>query len=320
MTSKRWWWGLFKRGKILHGDEPGYLERYDAAAIAATQRIIARYSSSFYLASRLLGGKIRQDIRSLYAVVRIADEIVDGTAHAAGLTAAEVAERLDAYERAVIDAPQLRFHTDPVLHAYAISARRCGFHAEHMRAFFASMRRDLKQETYEVADFQTYVYGSAEVIGLMCLDSFLSGSKVASRRREILEDGARRLGAAFQKINFLRDLCEDRQILGRNYLPQLSGDGLDEPAKLRLIADIRADLAAARAATKYLPLSARIGVNAATGLFDEVTDRLERLSAAEILRRRVRVPGPQKVALLIPAFLESLRPSALCLTIHRLRK
>lgn len=310
MTSRRWWWALFKnsRDKEASAADAGYLARYDAAALAATSRIIARYSSSFSLATRLLGGQVRRDIRSLYAVVRIADEIVDGTAGAAGLKRSQVAEYLDSYEQAVLAAPRLRFHADPVLHAYAISARRCGFRDEHMRAFFSSMRRDLTQDTYAEDDFAAYVYGSAEVIGLLCLDAFLAGKKLRPGRRAFLEDGAQRLGAAFQKINFLRDLAEDREILGRSYFPRLATQELDEENKEALIADIRSDLAVARAATGYLPLRARVGVNLATELFSELAERLAEVPAAEISLRRVRVPAAHKALLIVPALFHSFFP------------
>ena len=282
-------------------DTHGYLRRFDDMSVTATNKVITSYSTSFTLATRLLAPRVRADIRNLYAMVRIADEIVDGTAAAAGLSTAECGELLDAYEHAVLAAPDTRFHVDPVLHAYAESARRCGFDPEHVRAFFTSMRRDLQQSTYDPSSFDTYVYGSAEVIGLMCLSAFLVDHPVTEAERARLDHGARSLGAAFQKINFLRDLAEDSDVLGRSYFPGVEPTAFSEEEKAGLIADIRVDLADAEAVMGALPLTARAGVLAATYLFAELTDRLEATPAAELTTRRVSVPRRTKATILARA-------------------
>lgn len=274
--------------------KPTLLARYDGAAIQAAHEIINAYSTSFSLATRLLRGQVREDVRNLYAMVRIADEIVDGTAESAGLSRAEICSELDAYEQAVLDSPQRRFHTDPVLHAWAISARRCGFKDEHVTAFFASMRRDLNQSEYDQEGLEDYVYGSAEVIGLMCLDAFLVDHRVSAHERATLEAGARSLGAAFQKVNFLRDLAEDTGMLGRTYFPELREQGLTEATKDHLVADIRADLDKAYACIGLLPMDARVGVQAAADLFAELNRRIDKLPAKHVATRRVSVPAAQK--------------------------
>lgn len=278
-----------------------FLDRYDRAAVKASHEVILSYSTSFSLATRLLEKQVRTDIRNLYAMVRIADEIVDGTARAAGLSHEETAAALDDYESAVLAAPARRFHVDPVLHAYALSARRCGFNPEHVTAFFSSMRRDLNQTTYDEQSFEDYVYGSAEVIGLLCLSAFLVDHPVTEEQRGRMEEGARSLGAAFQKINFLRDLAEDSGTLGRAYFPGLDDHELTEEHKAQLIADIRGDLAHARTVIPLLPLSARTGVLAAAELFATLTDQLDELPAAELTRRRVSVPRRTKLAILARA-------------------
>lgn len=284
-----------------------FLDRYDRAAVRAAHEVILAYSTSFSLATRLLEKQVRTDIRNLYAMVRIADEIVDGTAQAAGMSAREAAETLDDYERVVLAAPERRFHVDPVLHAYALSARRCGFDPEHVVAFFSSMRRDLQQNTHDARSFEDYVYGSAEVIGLLCLSAFLVDHPVTDAGRTELEAGARSLGAAFQKINFLRDLAEDSGTLGRAYFPGLDHRELTEVHKTELIADIRKDLAHARTVIPRLPRSARTGVLAATELFTELTDRLDDLPAAELSTRRVSVPRRIKFAVLARAVAKAPR-------------
>ncbi|RSZ63910.1 phytoene/squalene synthase family protein [Corynebacterium hylobatis] len=278
-----------------------FLDRYDRAAVRAAHQVILSYSTSFSLATRLLEKQVRTDIRNLYAMVRIADEIVDGTAQAAGMSHEEVGQALDDYEHAVLAAPARRFHVDPVLHAYALSARRCGFNPEHVVAFFSSMRCDLNQASHDARSFEDYVYGSAEVIGLLCLAAFLVDHPVTEAEHARLEAGARSLGAAFQKINFLRDLAEDSGALGRTYFPGLGEQGLTEEHKTELIADIRTDLADARAVIPMLPVSARVGVLAATELFAELTDRIEKLPATELTLRRVSVPRAAKAAILARA-------------------
>lgn len=278
-----------------------YLDRYDRACAKAAQEVILTYSTSFSLATRALAKQVRTDICNLYAMVRIADEIVDGTAAAAGMGHEDISAELDAYERAVLAAPSARFHTDPVLHAYAMTARRCEFDPEHVTAFFSSMRRDLNQASYDQDGFDDYVYGSAEVIGLLCLSVFLADHPVTDEERARLTAGARSLGAAFQKVNFLRDLAEDTDVLGRTYFPGLADCELTEERKGELVADIRRDLADARAVIPLLPLSARIGVLAAAELFRELTDRIDELPAAELSERRVSVPGPTKAVLLARA-------------------
>lgn len=270
-----------------------YLQRYDNAANKAASQIISCYSTSFCLATQLLSPTIRADIRNLYAMVRIADEIVDGTARAAH---DDPVQALRDYEALVLAAPDKRFHTDPVLHAYAVTARRCKFPEEHIAAFFRSMREDLLRSVHDGESFEQYIYGSAEVIGLLCLHVFFAGDTHAVVP---LEPGARALGAAFQKINFLRDLAEDSEVLGRSYFPRR----LDEKEKAAIIADIRKDLARAHQAIPLLPTGARRGVAAAAGLFEALTNRLENATIAQIYSQRIRVPRHEKLAIVSRAIL-----------------
>ncbi|WP_165164413.1 phytoene/squalene synthase family protein [Corynebacterium qintianiae] len=273
-------------------EPPTTLARYDRMCDRAAAEVISQYSTSFYLATRFLAPRVRTDVRNLYAMVRIADEIVDGTARAAGTDAASL---LDAYQAHVLAAPASRFHTDPVLHAWANSARRCRFDDEHVAAFFASMRRDLSQSLYDPADFDAYVYGSAEVIGLMCVAAFVAEDPVPASTRAELDEGARALGAAFQKVNFLRDLAEDRDDLGRTYFPQLGDRDIDDTVKAELVADIRADLARARRAVPLLPKPARGAVAAAEALFAELTERIDAIPAATLYTTRISVPRHRKL-------------------------
>lgn len=264
---------------------------------AAAGTVIGEYSTSFSLATKLLPTRERRDIRNLYAVVRIADEIVDGTATEASVTTPQ--DVLDAYEKQVLNAPEIRFHTDPIMHAYAATARRCGFAAEHIRAFFASMRRDLHQNDYSHRDLDAYVYGSAEVIGLLCLNVFLADRHISDAERAEMESGARRLGAAFQKVNFLRDLEEDTAELGRSYFQ--SYGAINETTKQELVDEIRDDLAAAEKAIWLLPFQVRAAVLAAKNLFGELTEMIAETPAEELVRTRVSVPAHRKAVLTVQA-------------------
>ena len=284
-----------------------YLNRYDRMAVKAAHKVISSYSTSFSLATGLLSPSVRRDIRNLYAMVRIADEIVDGTVEAAGASHRECEQLLDDYEAAVLAAPAQRFHVDPVLHAYAQTARRCDFDPAHVRAFFASMRRDLTQSSHDQGSFDEYVYGSAEVIGLLCLQAFLVDHPVTDAERRRLEAGARALGSAFQKVNFLRDLREDAGVLGRSYFPGVDITSLTEDDKSRLVAEIRDELADAASVIPLLPPTARAGVLAATNLFAELNERIDATPAAELVRRRISVPRRTKAAILAKAVARSSR-------------
>ncbi|MDO5669404.1 MAG: phytoene/squalene synthase family protein [Corynebacterium sp.] len=284
-----------------------YLRRYDRMAVRAAHKVISSYSTSFSLATGLLSPSVRRDIRNLYAMVRIADEIVDGTVEAAGVSHTECEQLLDDYEAAVLAAPQHRFHVDPVLHAYAQTARRCDFDPAHVRAFFSSMRRDLNQSSHDQGSFEDYVYGSAEVIGLLCLQAFLVDHPVSDAERARLEAGARSLGSAFQKVNFLRDLHEDASVLGRSYFPGVDITSLTEGDKARLVAEIRSELIDARSVIPLLPPTARAGVLAATNLFAELNERIDATPAAELLTRRISVPRRTKAAILAKAVARSSR-------------
>ena len=262
-----------------------YLRRYDRMAFRASRQVIASYSTSFGLATRMLGKQQRTDISNLYAMVRIADEIVDGTTKAAGLDIPATTTLLEEYEHHVLAAPLRRFHPDPILHAYAITARRCKFNPEHIRAFFTSMRTDLQKSMHDAASYQNYIYGSAEVIGLLCVSVFLAGHTVETCHRARIATGAQALGAAFQKINFLRDYAEDHATLGRQYFAQ----ELTEATKTALIADIHTDLATAETAIALLPPSSRTGVQLATRFFTELTNQLDHTDTHAIRNTRVRL-------------------------------
>ncbi|HIW90781.1 MAG TPA: squalene/phytoene synthase family protein [Candidatus Corynebacterium avicola] len=270
---------------------------YSALADRVAADVIASYSTSFSLATRLLAAPIRRDIRNLYAVVRIADEIVDGAASDVGAGRDEVRTILDDYEARVLAATGgtdgAPFFTDPILHAWSGTASRCRINPEHMVAFFASMRADLDVTVHDADSLASYIHGSAEVIGLMSLDIFLTHESTDADRTW-LDDGAIALGRAFQMVNFLRDLGADQDGLGRIYLPELADGPLTGATHDRFLDDIEADLDLARERIPYLPAGARAGVAAAIALYAELAVRIRASDPADLENTRIRVPGPRK--------------------------
>ena len=242
---------------------------------------------------------MRQHVENIYALVRVADEIVDGSGADAGLTLLPTGQALNALEAETELAMELGFSANLVVHAFALTARETGFGAELTRPFFESMRLDLTETEHVEQSFERYVYGSAEVVGLMCLRAFVLGETVDDEAT--LVRGARALGAAFQKVNFLRDLSADFDRLGRSYFPGVRVESFDEATKIRLLDDIDADLAVSASVLRLLPSSSRRAVALAQSLFAELSRRLRATPAERLRTTRVRVPNPVKARLALGA-------------------
>lgn len=284
-----------------HPLNPTDLSLYTRAAHTSSATIIHEYSTSFGMATRLLSPDVRPLVEDIYALVRIADEIVDGAAAEAGLALDDQRALLDALEADTERAMRTGYSANVVVHSFACTARAVGIDASLTAPFFSSMRRDLSPVDFSSDELSAYIYGSAEVVGLMCLRAFLSTEPVAPERRMRLERGARRLGAAFQKINFLRDLAVDWTELGRSYFPGIDPRRLTERQKLELVVDIERDLGAAEDAIPELPDNCRRAIVAAHRLFAELTDRLRTTPAPLLLSTRVSVPTRTKLAILVRA-------------------
>ena len=275
--------------------------RYDCVSEGSAAVVIRHYSSSFGLASRLLSEPVRTHICNVYALVRVADEIVDNPDPALGH--GPRATMLTWLHDDVRHALRAGYSGNLVVHAFARTALACGIGEELIDPFFASMRMDLDPTVHTPETFERYVYGSAEVVGLMCLRTFLSGQEAQDRSGdyERLAPGARRLGAAFQKLNFLRDLADDHDTLGRSYFPGLGVDHFSDAERDRILDDIADDLDAASAAIPALPPSSRRAVRVAHAIFEELGARLRATPASEIRRTRVRVPDLAKARLVAVA-------------------
>lgn len=281
------------------GDAGDSLGRFSRAADTASTDVIRTYSTSFGLATRLLGRRHRQHVRNIYAMVRIADEIVDGVAAQAGLDASAQAEALASYVAETHRSMRVGYSTDLVIHAFARTARECGIGEDLTQPFFDSMSADIADPmqfaAYDAAAHERYVFGSAEVVGLMCLRVFLRGADRSEEETAVLTHGARQLGAAFQNVNFLRDLADDTDRLHRGYLAE-SGR-LTDADRDAWVRRVEAQLDDAARSIPLLPKDARAAVRSAHALFASLTRRVARTPAAELYRRRVRVPDPLKALL-----------------------
>ena len=282
---------------------PTGLNLYNEASHRAAKEVIYTYSTSFGLATRLLEPNFRSHVENIYALVRVADEIVDGSAEQARAIEKSVkpAALLDEFEQETYRAMQTGYSTNLVIHAFAQTARAVGIGKDIVEPFFFSMRQDLTETEHDQASFEKYVYGSAEVVGLMCLAVFVSGRDYTTEEKKTLTKGARALGSAFQKVNFLRDLAADFERLGRSYFPGVNVEGFDEATKKRLVEDINADLSISSASLPLLPTGARRAVAAAQLLFTELNKKISATPAADLKQKRISVNNFLKLWLLLKA-------------------
>jgi 15-cis-phytoene synthase len=280
---------------------PTGIALYTLAAHRASKEVIYSYSTSFGAATRLLSKNLRHHIENIYAMVRVADEIVDGSAKEAGVNDPDA--ELNAFEAETYKAMATGFSTNLILHSFAVSAREVGIAKDIVEPFFYSMRQDLSAKEHDQASFDRYVYGSAEVVGLMCLAAFVKGHNYTPEQKTTLVTGARALGAAFQKVNFLRDLAADFKKLGRSYFPGVNVESFDEATKMRLVEDIRNDLANSAKTLPLLDPSARRAVTAAQLLFQELNEKIAKTSASELISTRISVSNTKKLILLIKSYL-----------------
>ncbi|WP_404290760.1 phytoene/squalene synthase family protein [Glutamicibacter arilaitensis] len=279
------------------------LERYGDTAQRSARVVIGSYSTSFSLACKMLDRATSRHIANIYALVRLADEVVDGVAREAGLDAGQVAAALDALEAETEQGMQSGYSTNLLVHAFSATARSTGIGTELTRPFFSSMRADLLRSEHDASSLEEYIYGSAEVVGLMCLQVFRAMPGSQQSHSPQAAAAARSLGSAFQKVNFLRDLAADSEQLGRNYFPGKAAQGFSEAQKSALVAEIQADLAVAESGIALLPPGAARAVRMAHDLFAELNRQLARTAASELLTRRISVSTPRKALIAVKTVL-----------------
>lgn len=264
---------------------------FTAASRACADVLLRRYSTSFALACRLLSPATRPHVAAIYAWARVGDEVVDGAMDDPDAARELIAEARRRTHRAV----ERGLDPDPVTHAFADTARRFGIDARLVDPFYDSMEADLDVTVHSEESLRRYIHGSAEVIGEMCLRTFAGGGLGDD---DEMAAGARALGAAFQKVNFLRDVREDSRELGRNYLPGRDPLALTDADIRELADDVDTDLRRAREAIDRIPGRDRLAVLAAHDLFAELNVRLRVAGAAGVSAGRVRVPNPVKLAVI----------------------
>lgn len=251
-----------------------------------------RYSTSFSSAIRLLHQDLRQPIYNIYGLVRFADEIVD-TFHEH-----DKATLIADFRKQTFDAIERGISLNPILHSFQATVNQYKIDPELIHAFFNSMEMDLAQTNYTHEGYTEYIYGSAEVVGLMCLYVFLEGDKTGYEK---LKPSARSLGAAFQKVNFLRDVQADYSQLDRTYFPGLDFSNFTERQKREIEADIQKDFDHAYQGILQLPSKARFGVYVAYKYYLSLFRKIRRLQPARIMNERVRIADYHKVMILVRA-------------------
>ncbi len=269
---------------------------FDQTCRECASLITRRYSTSFSMGIRAFSRPMRAPIYAIYGYVRFADEIVD-TFH--GFPRKELLEQFRADTWRAIDEG---ISLNPVLQAFQETVNRYRIDRSLIAAFLDSMAMDLAQDRHGRESFDAYIFGSAEVVGLMCLRVFVEGD---DRMYETLKEPARRLGAAFQKVNFLRDMRSDFEERGRVYFPDLKAFTLDEEIKVRIEEEVDADFRAAKEGIRGLPEGARFGVWLAYRFYNQLFARIRRSSPEHIRQNRIRVPNWNKFLLICHTWVQA---------------
>lgn len=271
-------------------------ELFDIVSESCSKKVTETYSTSFSLATRMLGPSIRQDIYNIYGFVRFADEIVDSFHNY------EKEILFKRFENSLEEALQDRISLNPILNSFQKTVYKYNIEKELIDAFMDSMRLDLTKSTYSTAEeFNLYIYGSADVVGLMCLKVFVKGD---CEKYKSLKESAMNLGSAFQKVNFLRDLKEDHEILSRTYFPNTNLDALDESAKQEIVEEITDNFNKGYQGILLLPHEAKLGVFIAYRYYKRLLKKLQQTPAVEIKNARIRVPNIEKIGLLTRSYVK----------------
>lgn len=269
------------------------LKLYNKASFKASQVITRYYSTSFYIATTFLEKELRKSIFSIYGFVRLADEIVD-TFHDC-----EKEALLNRFESDLADALKSGISLNPVLNSFQITVKRYNISIDHINAFLRSMRHDLIKKDYSNhQEIGEYIFGSAEVVGLMCLKVFCKGNEEQYKE---LEEPAIKLGSAFQKVNFLRDLQSDTISLGRNYFPQVKDGVFNEDVKNQIVKDIESEFDAAYLGIKKLPGTAKLAVLIAYMYYKVLLGKIKRTPAQKVIQTRIRISNFHKFWLMMYA-------------------
>lgn len=269
------------------------LELFDQTTLECSRLITQRYSTSFTLGIKTLAKKFHLPIYAVYGFVRYADEIVD-TFHDQDKVGLLARFKKDTY-----DAIEIKLSLNPVLHAFQLIVNQYQIDLDLIEAFLHSMEMDLDYQLYNDSKYQEYIYGSAEVVGLMCLKIFVEGDREMYDR---LREPACKLGAAFQKVNFLRDIKSDFEERGRVYFPGVDFEAFDKSAKELIEEDIQKDFDDSLVGIEALPDGAKLGVKVAYLYYQKLFDKIKGLPAETITQERIRIPNSRKITLLLGTY------------------
>ena len=267
---------------------------FDKVSADCSKNVTNSYSTSFSLATKMLSKSIRQDIYNIYGFVRFADEIVD-TFHDY-----DKKELLNRFIDELNYSLKNKISTNPILNSFQHTVNKYNIDYRLIDSFLISMKMDLKKIKYNSEkEYKQYIYGSADVVGLMCLKVFVSGDEETYKK---LKPSAMALGSAFQKVNFLRDLNADFHDLNRTYFPNLDFKDFDDQSKMLIMEDIENDFRKALKGIYELPNNSKFGVYAAYKYYKRLLTKLKRTSYMKIKNERVRVPNYQKVDVLARSY------------------
>jgi phytoene synthase len=266
---------------------------YKKSCYSISKIITRNYSSSFFMGIQLMNRKFHNPIYAIYGFVRLADEIVD-TFHDH-----DKSKLLDCFKNDTLVAIKEGISLNPILNAFQEVVHLYQIPMELIDSFLESMSMDLKDVVYDSESYNKYILGSAEVVGLMCLKVFTEGNNTNYLK---LTPAAMRLGAAFQKINFLRDIQADFELLGRTYFPGVDIINLTENEKRNIENEIALDFEAGKVGIKLLPFGARAGVYVAYVYYFTLFKKIRTMAASRILKERIRVPNFQKYLLMIKSY------------------
>jgi 15-cis-phytoene synthase len=269
------------------------MDLYNQTTLQCSKLITQNYSTSFTLGIKTLDKKFHFPVYAIYGFVRYADEIVD-TFHNHNKK-----ELLACFKKDTYKAIEDKISLNPVLNSFQLVVNEYSISHDLIEAFLKSMEMDLYFSEYNSGGYEEYIYGSAEVVGLMCLCVFCEGNKEAYGQ---LKEPARRLGAAFQKVNFLRDIKSDYYERGRIYFPGVNFDAFNGDAKEAIEQDIQSDFDAAYEGIIRLPNGAKWGVYLAYMYYVSLFNKIKSLPASRVLQERIRVPDNQKLAILIQTY------------------
>jgi len=270
---------------------------FDQVSSETSKLVTKKYSTSFSLAVKMLSPTIRAAIYNIYGFVRFADEIVD-TFHDF-----DKEQLLNDFEIEYYKAYEQGISLNPILNSFQHTVKQYNITDDMVRAFLRSMRADLTKSVYATQEeYNEYIYGSADVVGLMCLKVFVNGDE---ERYNELKDAAMRLGSAFQKVNFLRDLKDDYELLNRSYFPNVDLASLDADSKRKIIEEIEEDFEYAFTyGILKLPVEAKFGVYMAYRYYRRLLKKLNRVPSSKIIETRVRISDPMKINLLARSYVK----------------